>query len=232
MISGLDRALIRSLYDDRAHFIRIRRGHFAGPAVELLQSFALHLQFHLRILFEDLRVSLAKHLSHPFIAYASGTQPRGISGSRVVDSEVGNLSPPKSLVPNRLEGFSDYLGSADTITDASGNIEKQSDYFPFGGEIVVVGSDPNNYEFTGKERDSESGLDNFGARYYILAFGRFMTPDWAEKPTSVPYANFGNPQSLNLYRYVENNPTTTGDPDGHQCEICYSKDGIYDQRFT
>jgi hypothetical protein len=33
--------------------------------------------------------------------------------------------------------------------------------------------------------------------------------------TPVPYANFGNPQSLNLYSYVENNPTTTGDPDGH-----------------
>ncbi len=42
-----------------------------------------------------------------------------------------------------------------------------------------------------------------------------MTPDWAAKPTSVPYANFGNPQSLNLYGYVQNNPTTMGDPDGH-----------------
>jgi hypothetical protein len=46
-----------------------------------------------------------------------------------------------------------------------------------------------------------------------------MTPDWAAKPTDVPYANFGNPQSLNLYSYVENNPTTTGDPDGH-CPPC------------
>src|SRR5437868_3542501 len=44
---------------------------------------------------------------------------------------------------------------------------------------------------------------------------RFMTPDWAAKPVTVPYASFGNPQSLNLYTYVENNPTTTGDPDGH-----------------
>ena len=55
----------------------------------------------------------------------------------------------------------------------------------------------------------------FGARYYGSSLGRFMTPDWAAKPTSVPYANFGNPQSLNLYSYVQNNPTTTGDPDGH-----------------
>jgi len=43
-----------------------------------------------------------------------------------------------------------------------------------------------------------------------------MTAEWAAKPTAVPYANYGNPQSLNLYSYVENNPTTTADLDGHQ----------------
>jgi len=52
-------------------------------------------------------------------------------------------------------------------------------------------------------------------RYYSSAMGRFMTPDWAAKPTAVPYASFGNPQSLNLYSYVKNNPTTVRDPDGH-----------------
>ena len=71
------------------------------------------------------------------------------------------------------------------------------------------------YKFTGKERDAESGLDMFGARYYGSRLGRFMTPDWAAKPIAVPYANYGNPQSLNLYSYVVNNPTTTRDLDGH-----------------
>ena len=42
-----------------------------------------------------------------------------------------------------------------------------------------------------------------------------MTPDWAAKPTAVPYANYGNPQSLNLYSYVRNVPTTRFDADGH-----------------
>jgi hypothetical protein len=42
-----------------------------------------------------------------------------------------------------------------------------------------------------------------------------MTPDWAAKAVAVPYANYGNPQSLNLYSYVQNNPTTLGDTDGH-----------------
>jgi RHS repeat-associated protein len=74
---------------------------------------------------------------------------------------------------------------------------------------------PQHYKFTGKERDSESNLDMFGARYYRSSLGRFMTPDWAEKPTNVPYANFGNPQSLNLYSCVKNNPLTLTDPDGH-----------------
>jgi RHS repeat-associated protein len=79
---------------------------------------------------------------------------------------------------------------------------------------------PQHYKFTGKERDLEtcatgSCLDNFGARFDASSLARFMTPDWAEKPTAVPYAHFGNPQSLNLYSYVENNPTTVGDPDGH-----------------
>jgi RHS repeat-associated protein len=85
---------------------------------------------------------------------------------------------------------------------------------------VYGGAAPHGYKYTGKERDAESGLDNFGARYYGSSLGRFMTPDWAAKPITVPYANFGNPQSLNLYSYVENNPLTLVDTDGH--DIIYS----------
>jgi RHS repeat-associated protein len=71
------------------------------------------------------------------------------------------------------------------------------------------------YEFTGKERDGESGLDNFGARYYSSQYGRFMIPDWAAKATAVPYAEFNDPQTLNLYGYVRNNPLSRADADGH-----------------
>jgi len=68
---------------------------------------------------------------------------------------------------------------------------------------------------TGKERDSETGLDFFGARYFSGAQGRFTTPDWSDKPAPVPYADLTNPQSLNLYAYVLNNPLTRVDPLGH-----------------
>jgi RHS repeat-associated protein len=54
-------------------------------------------------------------------------------------------------------------------------------------------------QFTGKERDSESGLDYFGARYYGSALGRFTSTDWSDKPEPIPYADLSDPQTLNLY---------------------------------
>jgi RHS repeat-associated protein len=70
--------------------------------------------------------------------------------------------------------------------------------------------------FTGKERDAESGNDYFGARYYASSMGRFMSPDWSAKEDPVPYAKLDDPQSLNLYSYVQNNPLKDVDADGHQ----------------
>jgi RHS repeat-associated protein len=96
-----------------------------------------------------------------------------------------------------------------------GNIRNESDFYPWGGELQFANNDSNHYKFTGKERDAETGLDYFGARYYSNGLGRFITPDWAAKATAVPYADFGNPQSLNLYRYPSN-PETYADIDGHQ----------------
>ncbi|MFC5865339.1 RHS repeat-associated core domain-containing protein [Acidicapsa dinghuensis] len=63
--------------------------------------------------------------------------------------------------------------------------------------------------FTGKERDAESGNDYFGARYYGSAMGRFMSPD------NPKYADRTDPQTWNLYSYVNNNPLSKADPDGH-----------------
>jgi RHS repeat-associated protein len=87
------------------------------------------------------------------------------------------------------------------------------------GELQFVANDSNHYKFTGKERDAETGLDYFGARYYSNGLGRFITPDWAAKPVPVPYAKLGNPQSLNLYSYVINNPLSKCDLDGHDLTV-------------
>jgi RHS repeat-associated protein len=72
---------------------------------------------------------------------------------------------------------------------------------------------------TGKERDAETGLANgndyFGARYYSSAMGRFLSPDWSAKIEPVPYVKLDDPQTLNLFTYVGNNPLTRSDADGH-----------------
>lgn len=121
---------------------------------------------------------------------------------------------------NTFYYFSDELGTARGIIQ-SGSTSPcyDADFYPFGGERTVVDTCDSHYKFTGKERDPESGLDNFGARYDSSQFGRFMTPDWSEKPMGVPYAQVGDPQSLNLYSYVQNNPLSRADPDGH-CALC------------
>lgn len=80
--------------------------------------------------------------------------------------------------------------------------------------------------YTGKERDAESGLDFFGARYYGSTMGRWLSPDWAEKPEAVPYSSLDNPQSLNLYNYVGNNPLSKADADGHE-GCCDTADGFF-----
>jgi RHS repeat-associated protein len=76
----------------------------------------------------------------------------------------------------------------------------------------------NVSRYTGKERDTKSGLDYFGARYYGSNMGRWMSPDYIEAGDTadpVPYADFKNPQSLNLYSYVGNNPLSQVDKTGH-----------------
>ena len=87
---------------------------------------------------------------------------------------------------------------------------------------------PQNYKFTGKERDTETGLDDFEARYYSSQFGRFHTADWSAIPAAVPYADLGNPQTLNLYAYVVNNPLNLTDPTGHTAiGAVSSSEGMY-----
>ncbi len=104
-----------------------------------------------------------------------------------------------------------------------GQAELDCTSLPFGDQQSCVpapnapptSDDATPLHFTGKERDTESGNDYFGARYYASSMGRWLSPDWSAKAEPVPYAKMGNPQSLNLYAYVRNNPLRGVDPDGH-----------------
>src|SRR5262249_10024968 len=97
--------------------------------------------------------------------------------------------------------FADQVGSAVKVTTADGRtIEQWIEYHPYGEETSIIDTAGfNNYRFSGKEHDQETGNDYFGARFYAPAHGRFLTPDWSATPIPVPYAQLSSPQSLNLY---------------------------------
>jgi RHS repeat-associated protein len=111
----------------------------------------------------------------------------------------------------------DLLGSSRAMVQAGQTIPcYDADFYPYGGEKVVTSTCPQNYKFEGKERDTETGNDDFGARYYSSVYGRWLSPDWSSVPAPVPYAHLNNPQTLNLYAMVEDNPETFADLDGHE----------------
>jgi RHS repeat-associated protein len=106
----------------------------------------------------------------------------------------------------------DYLGSTRLLTELNQSVAESDDYYPYGELVPPSGGTSDSLKFTGKERDSESGLDYFGARHYASTIGRFMVPD---KPFDDHAPT--DPQSWNLYSYVRNNPLSFTDPNGGAC---------------
>jgi len=106
---------------------------------------------------------------------------------------------------------SDHLGSTSVTTDASGNVLARQNYYPYGGVRASTGTLPTDIMFTGQRADA-TGLYFYNARYYSSTLGRFVSAD-----SIVP--ELGNPQALNRYAYVFNNPLKYVDPTGHMGTI-------------
>ena len=139
----------------------------------------------------------------------------------------------------------DHLGTPRIVIDQTGSLAgiKRHDYLPFGEELFAgtggrtaamgYAGDGVRQQFTSKERDVETGLDYFLARYYSSTQGRFTSPDefsggpdqiyalgkGDSEKQALPYADITQPQSLNKYQYTYNSPLNYVDPDGH-CPVC------------
>src|SRR5713226_7948449 len=114
----------------------------------------------------------------------------------------------------------DHLGTPRVTTNSSGLVVSRHDYLPFGEELFAgtggrttaqgySASDGVRQHFTGQQRDSETGLDYFVARYHSSAQGRFTGPD-----SLLASAKPIMPQSWNRYAYCNNNPLIYVDPTG------------------
>jgi RHS repeat-associated protein len=139
-------------------------------------------------------------------------------GKRIAMIPWSGASCSSTVAGNPIYYVEDLLGTSRVITTNTGVVCYDADFYPYGGERSYTNTCPQNYKFEGKERDTETGNDDFGARYYSNRFGRWLSADWSSVPVPVPYANLTNPQTLNLYAMVSDDPESFADLDGHACE--------------
>jgi RHS repeat-associated protein len=125
---------------------------------------------------------------------------------------------PAALLAQDVQYYHlDAIGNVRAVTNQSGAVVERHDYLPFGEECTtgacasnsgITGGQPKH--FTGKERDTETGLDYFGARYYHARVARFTTID----PVYTTAESLLDPQRWNRYAYARANPLRYVDPDG------------------
>lgn len=129
------------------------------------------------------------------------------------------VGPAHAQIPIAVDYYHvDAVGSVRAVTDASGAVTRTYDYSPFGElESGTCGQLEDAQLFTGQERDKETCLDYFGARYYRSTHARFLTID----PILDRENSTLDPQLWNRYAYVRNNPLRYVDPDGRQIEFLW-----------
>jgi RHS repeat-associated protein len=103
----------------------------------------------------------------------------------------------------------DHLGSASVVTNTSGTIVGEDRFYPFGETRFTTGTMFTDKLFTGQREITGLGIYHYGARFYSPKLGRFLSAD-----TIVPDSY--NPQYLNRFSYVLNNPLRYTDPTGHR----------------
>lgn len=102
----------------------------------------------------------------------------------------------------------DHLGSSNVVTDATGALVELNEHAPYGALVRHEGPADVHHKFTGQHQDSGTGLILFPARAYDPQLGRFLQPDpFVQEPS--------DPQTLNRYAYVRNNPVNFVDPSGY-----------------
>lgn len=163
-----------------------------------------------------------------------------LPGWTVVNTEKVYLMAGGKMAVTRQTAYSttttytyygtDHLGTVrSTVTLTSAGVAQPAtfhDYEPFGVGIpgATLYTSPSTHRYTGQERDglydpataSTGYLDYMHYRFYGGNIGRFMKPDNV-------LGNIMNPQSLNLYSYVNNNPLNYNDPTGHAADLPESK---------
>ena len=212
--------------------INALRSHFNLPAYSWQQPAATGGAINIGDLAKadpilEMRTALDQALGAPANGYAAGlAQNQLIKAVHIQElrDRVLNAWVAGSSIDLRWL-VDDHLGTPRMILDQTGSLAGVSrhDYLPFGEELGSLTGrttdkgytnlDSLRQRFSEKERDGETTLDYFGARYYASNQGRFTSPDPLTSSASV----FG-PQSWNRYSYGLNNPLRYVDPSGMESD--------------
>jgi len=199
MVQGTD-----GLYYEYNNANQLKRVHVGGPTGEVIAEYWYDHTGKRKKKNENGVVTYYWFDNFEQIVYPNGTVVNityySANGERLA-KKVSTASGDKTYYFHP-----DHLGSTSIVSDESGNLEEKTEYYPYGG---VKQGGGEQYLFTGKELDKGTGLYYYGARYYNPELTRFAQPD-----NIIPDAY--DPQSLNRYAYVRNNPLKYVDPSGSE----------------
>jgi len=161
-----------------------------------------------------LRPAVAAATAGVFVVWVSVPRPFG----------CGGVPEARAALPGVVTyHHGDPLGSAIVVTNADASTAEQVTYRPYGAR--VEGTEPPEFGFTGQRYLAQTGVYHFGARAYDPGLGRFLQPD---PLVPDPF----NPQALNRYSYVVNDPLNKADPTGLQFEEPPAFGAGFDLRFA
>jgi RHS repeat-associated protein len=184
-------------YNDANQLVKVRFGDQSGPVIA---------QY-----FYDYTGQRIKKIENGVTTYYIGKHyETTVDGDKKTNTSYyfanGQRVAKKNSAGKMYFYHSDHLGGTNAVTDSTGHLAERTNYYPFG-EIREGGNE--KYSFTGKEKDNLTDNYYFEARYYNPRINHFTQAD-----TISP--NLFDPQELNRYSYVRNNPLKYVDPSGHE----------------
>jgi RHS repeat-associated protein len=149
-------------------------------------------------------------LANTVISWSDSFETKDIVGGSIETTNYffanNEMVAKKNPDGSKVYFHNDHLGSNTLTTNQWGSQVEVVAYDPWGK--VLGSANQSKFQFTGQEKDNETGLNYYGARYYNSDLKRFTQPD--------PFIqDIYNPQSLNRYTYALNNPLKYTDPTGH-----------------
>lgn len=192
-------------YDDANKLVRVRHGDANGAVIAEY--------------FYDYNGQRIKKVENGVTTYYVGKHYEEVrDGADIKKTDYyfanGERVAKKDLAGNVYYYHSDHLGGTNVITNSSGNLVERIKYYPFG---EIREGENEKYSFTGKEKDKLTDIYYFEARYYNPEFKHFTQADTVS-------LNLYDPQDLNRYAYVRNNPLRFVDPTGHEKIKAYGRE--------